>query len=66
MKVSDLTVGVSIQGGSNVMNETTSHRESARWIGALEELINAQFVSQVDKKGEVFQITDEGYKFINK
>lgn len=66
LKVSDLSVGTSIQGGSTVMNETTSQRDNAKWIVALEELIQAKFAVQADKKGEVFRITDAGYKFAEK
>ncbi len=48
------------------MNENVSHRESAKWIAALEELVGAGYASQVDKKGEAFRITDAGYRFIEK
>ena len=66
LKVSDLSVGTSIQGGSTVMNETASQRDSAKWISALEELIQVKFAVQADKKGEVFRITDAGYEFTGK
>lgn len=62
LKTSDLSTGTSVQGGSIVMNEGVSQRESARWIAALDELIKAGFVVQADKKGQVFQVTDGGYK----
>lgn len=66
MKVSNLSTGSSIQGGATVMNENNSQRESARWIAALEELIKAGYAAQADRKGEVFRITDAGYKFTEK
>lgn len=62
LKTADLSNGTSVQGGSTVMNEGVSQRESARWIAALDELIKSGFVSQADKKGQVFQVTDAGYK----
>ena len=62
LKTSDLSTGTSVRGGSIVMNEGASQRESARWVAALDELIKAGFVVQADKKGQVFQVTDGGYK----
>ncbi len=44
------------------MNENDSRRESAKWIAALEELIKAGYAVQDDGKGEVYRITDTGYK----
>lgn len=64
LKTSDLSTGTSIQVGSTTMNEDASQRESARWTATLEELINAGFVTQADKQGQVFQVTDAGYKII--
>ncbi len=64
LKTADLSTGTSIQGGSMVMNEDTSQRESARWIEALDELIKAGLVTQADRKGQVFQVTNAGYKFM--
>ncbi len=46
------------------MNENASQRESARWIAALDELIACGYASQADKKGEVFRVTEAGYKAI--
>ncbi len=45
------------------MNEGASQRGSAKWIAALDELLQKGFASQVDSKGQVFQITDAGYKY---
>lgn len=64
LKVFSLSSGTSIQGGSTTMNENASQRESARWIAALDELIACGYASQADKKGEVFRVTDAGYKAI--
>ena len=62
LKISDTSTGFSIQGGSTLMNENDSQRESAKWIAALEELIKAGYAVQDDGKGEVYRITDAGYK----
>ena len=64
LKMADLSTGITVQGGTAFMNENTSQRESARWIDALDELIKAGFVTQADRKGQVFQVTNAGYKFI--
>ncbi len=61
-----LSTGILDLGEPAIMSENTSQRESARWIDALEELIKAGFVTQADRKGQVFQVTDTGYKFIEK
>ena len=66
MRIADLSTGTTIQGGSIVMNENASQRESAKWIAALEELIIAGYATQVDIKGEVFRVTDAGYRFTEK
>lgn len=38
-----------------------SHRESARWQGALDNLVTWRWVKCVGKKGDVFELTDLGY-----
>lgn len=39
-----------------------SHRESARWQGALDNLVTWRWVKCVGKKGNVFEVTGLGYK----
>lgn len=58
--------GTTIQGGSVVMNENESQRESAKWIAALDELLRIGYTLQADRKGQVYRVTDAGYKFIEK
>ena len=65
LKSSDLSNGTSIQGGRTVMNANSTPRESARWIAALEELLNAGLLLKADSKGAVFQVSDAGYKYID-
>ena len=64
LKTTDLSTGTSIQGGSTVMNGEISQQERAKWIAALNDLLKAALVSQVDAKGQVFAVTDAGYKFL--
>ncbi len=63
LKTYDTTNGTSIQGGMTVMNVGGGQRESARWIAAFEELLKAGFIRQADNKGQVYQVTDAGYKY---
>ena len=63
LKVSDLTNGILIQAGMTDMNEGGGQRESARWIEAFEELLKVGFIRQVDNMGQVYQVTDAGYKY---
>lgn len=63
LKTFDLTNGTSIQGGMTVMNDGGGQRESARWIAALEELLAAGFIRQADDKGQLYKVTNIGYKY---
>ena len=62
---SNLTNGTIIQGGMTVMNKG-GQRESARWISALKELTLAGFIRQADNKGQVYEVTNDGYKYKKK
>ena len=62
LKNFDFTNGTYIQGGMTVMNNGSDQRESARWIAAFEELLAAGLIRQADAKGQVYQVTDMGYK----
>lgn len=66
LKTSDITSEIIIQSGSTLMNENASQRENARWIAALDELVKVGFIAQKDAKGQVFLVTDAGYKFTEK
>ena len=63
LKIFDFTNGTSIQGGMTVMNEGDGQRKSARWIAAFEELLAAGYICQADNNGQVYQVTDAGYKY---
>ena len=63
MLLSDLN-GLIVQAGNAVMNKRGGRREEARMEAAVKELISKGFLIQ---KGEdIFQITDAGYKFLDK
>lgn len=62
----NLEDGDIIQAGEMVMNNGGGQRESARWIAALEELVKAAFICQIDEKGKVFRITNNGYMYLGK
>lgn len=61
LKLMDLS-GTQIQAGKTVMNRKENHRDTALWEAALDELISIKLIKQVDKKGEVYKVTNLGYK----
>ena len=66
LKVSDLSVGTQIQAGTTTMNKDVSDRERAKWEGALNELISAGFVERANANGDVFNLSNSGYKMVDK
>lgn len=54
--------GTDIQtNGKNLIN-SNERREVARWEGALHELVEKGFVIERSHKGQVFEISNEGYQ----
>jgi hypothetical protein len=53
--------GPVIQAGDRTLNETGTARDTARWIGALEELERTGLIRAEGHKREVFSVTNEGY-----
>jgi hypothetical protein len=53
--------GPVIQAGGRTLNETGTARDTARWVGALEELEREGLVRAEGYKREVFSVTREGY-----
>ena len=47
--------------GKNLITEKKSPREVAKWESALNELIEKDLVEEKGPKGEMFQVTSEGY-----
>lgn len=62
MRISNLSA-ILVQAGETVMNENSTQRESAKWIDALQELVRMGFVEQSNSKGDLFRITNAGYKY---
>jgi hypothetical protein len=54
--------GESLQAGGKSMISDTSRREVARWVGGLEDLQRRRFIRDLGHKGEVFEVTREGYE----
>ena len=49
--------------------EFASHSEDRRvaeWKEAIEQLVNLQLITQIDKKGQIFQLTSKGYRIADK
>jgi hypothetical protein len=55
--------GEQIQAEERSFIEENNPRSVAKWVGGLEELENLGFVQDRGNKGEVFQVTREGYEF---
>jgi len=51
-------------GGRNFVSEN-SPRETARWKAALDQLIQYGLIRDRGYKGEVFEVTDEGYSAVD-
>lgn len=65
LKISDLS-GIEIQVGQISINEKGNHRDTVLWESVLDELVSIGLLKQVDAKGQVFQITNSGYIFLEK
>lgn len=48
--------------GRDMLNEPRNPRAEARWNVAVEELIRWGFLEGRDIKGEVWSVTDQGYR----
>jgi hypothetical protein len=55
--------GTTIQTNGKNLITVNEHREVAKWEAALNELLNASLIKDRGYKGEVFELTDEGYKW---
>jgi hypothetical protein len=54
--------GTFVQTGSRALNDPNSHRDTARWVGALEELERLGLVRAEGFSREAFSVTHEGYE----
>lgn len=48
--------------GQNLISDRRDPRLAARWRAAVKQLVDTGLLDERDHKGEVFQITDEGYR----
>jgi len=53
--------GLLIQANQSAF-DTSTPRLAARWKSALEELINEGYVNALGHKGEIFEVSDKGYR----
>ena len=53
--------GASVQAGRKVLNEGSDRRSQAKWEGALRELTSLGLIRDNGYKGEIFEVTREGY-----
>ena len=53
--------GTFIEAGGSSLNRDQDPRTVARWRGALEDLQRLRYIKDSGHKGEVFQVTREGY-----
>lgn len=61
LKIETLS-GMIISADGKIFMRDSSPRETARWRGALDKLVSWGWVKSVGRKGEVFEVTDVGYR----
>ncbi|MEI8197106.1 MAG: DUF4062 domain-containing protein [Phycisphaerae bacterium] len=54
--------GSAVQAAGKNFLEQNTPRETARWTGALDELVRQEFVESAGAKGETFRVTKRGYE----
>lgn len=54
--------GFVFQANGKQLNEDYSARTKAKWEAAMDELLNLDLIYTVGYKGEIFHLTDKGYK----
>jgi hypothetical protein len=57
--------GVIVQAGSKKMNTQGIRREEAKTQAAVMELVKKGYLSQSDSKGELFQLTNIAYEYVD-
>ena len=55
-------LGPIVSAGDTVLFEQGSAREEAKWRAALEQLVEAELIVDRSSNGEVFTVTDAGYR----
>jgi hypothetical protein len=54
--------GEALQAGSKSLIPSDDPRVVARWVGGLEDLRRRRYIKDVGHKGEIFEVTREGYE----
>ena len=54
--------GYHIQVGNGSIIDTSTPRLSAKWRSAIDELYQATYIRDIAHKGEIFEVTENGYK----
>lgn len=54
--------GEGLEAGGQTMAKNADARTTALWVGGLEDLQRRRFIKDVGHKGEVFEVTREGYE----
>jgi hypothetical protein len=54
--------GSSVHAGKETLVENADPRTTAKWVGGLEDLQRRRFIKDLGHKGEVFEVTREGYE----
>lgn len=62
MKFSYIGGGLEIHTNGKEINEDDSPRAKAKWDAAINQLLSLDLISDVGYKGEIFHLTDNGYK----
>jgi hypothetical protein len=63
--VSHYIGGTAIQANNNTFGEPDNRRSVARWEAAVHELEEKKYIKDVSGKGEMFEITNVGYRLVD-
>lgn len=63
--VLDTMGGTTISIGEREFGDRGNARAEARWKRAVHDLVNGGFLEQRDRDGQVFSVTDEGYRLVD-
>ena len=62
MKLSYIGGGLEIHTNGKEINEDISPRTKAKWDAVINQLLSLDLISDVGYKGEIFHLTNKGYK----
>jgi hypothetical protein len=58
--------GYTVQANGRQFNEDYSPRTKAKWEQAIQDLLGAELIKEVGYKGEIFRVTDLGFRVADK